>query len=82
MSSMQAPLPTTGPATLARAAREYSTDIALEEAGQRWTYLELEAEVRRAAAAFIAAGVRHGDRVAIWAPNMGRWIIAALGARL
>ncbi|HQW09170.1 MAG TPA: FadD3 family acyl-CoA ligase [Steroidobacteraceae bacterium] len=78
---MQAPLPTTGPAALARAAREYSTDIALEEAGQRWTYLELEAEVRRAAAGFIAAGLRHGDRVAIWAPNMGRWIIAALGAQ-
>lgn len=78
---MQAPLPATGPAVLARAAREYRTDIALEEGGRRWTYLELESEVRRAAAAFMAAGLQHGDRVAIWAPNMGRWIIAALGAQ-
>jgi len=78
---MQAPLPTTGPAALARAARRYGATIALEETGLRWTYLELEAEVRRAAAAFLAAGLRHGDRVAIWAPNMGRWIVAALGAQ-
>ena len=78
---MQAPLPTTGPAALALAARRFGTDVALEEAGTRWTYLELESEVRRAAAAFIAAGLRHGDRVAIWAPNLGRWIVAALGAQ-
>jgi acyl-CoA synthetase (AMP-forming)/AMP-acid ligase II len=74
-------LPASGPAALARAARDFGSDIALEEGGQRWTYIELEHEVRRAAAAFIAAGLRHGDRVAIWAPNMARWIVAALGAQ-
>lgn len=78
---MQALLPTTGPAAMALAARNYGTDVALEEGGLRWSYLELETEVRRAAAAFIAAGLRHGDRVAIWAPNTGRWIVAALGAQ-
>ena len=78
---MQAPLPTTGPAALALAVRKYGADVALEESGRCWTFRELEAEVRRAAAAFVAAGLRHGDRVAIWAPNMGRWIVAALGAQ-
>ncbi|HLS80879.1 MAG TPA: FadD3 family acyl-CoA ligase [Steroidobacter sp.] len=78
---MQASLPATGPAALARAAHKYGADVAIEEAGLRWTYLELEAEVRRAAASFIAAGLRHGERVAIWAPNQGRWIVAALGAQ-
>ncbi len=77
----QDPLPATGPAALARAAREYGGDVALEEAGRRWTYLELEAEVRSAAAGFVAYGVQHGDRVAIWAPNTARWIVAALGAQ-
>jgi len=78
---MQAPLPATGPAALALAARRYATAVALEEGALRWTFLRLAEEVRRATAAFIAAGLRHGDRVAIWAPNMARWIVAALGAQ-
>ncbi|MBV6417603.1 MAG: 3-[(3aS,4S,7aS)-7a-methyl-1,5-dioxo-octahydro-1H-inden-4-yl]propanoyl:CoA ligase [Steroidobacteraceae bacterium] len=81
VTPMQAPLPATGPDALVRAARQYGNDIALEEGGRRWTYRELEAEVRRAAAGFMAAGLGHGDRVAIWAPNIGRWIVAALGAQ-
>ena len=78
---MQPPLPTTGPAALALAALRFGAEIAVEDAGLEWTWLELEAEVRRAAAAFIAAGLQHGDRVAIWAPNMARWIVAALGVQ-
>ena len=27
----------------------------------------------------MAAGIHPGDRVAIWAPNMAEWIVAALG---
>ncbi|MGD9598383.1 MAG: FadD3 family acyl-CoA ligase [Steroidobacteraceae bacterium] len=78
---MQAPLPSTGPAALQHAARRYGGDVALEDAGRHWTFLELEADVRRAAAAFVASGLQHGDRVAIWAPNQAGWIIAALGAQ-
>ena len=33
----------------------------------------------RAARAFMAAGVAHGDRVAVWAPNIHEWIVAAIG---
>ena len=33
----------------------------------------------RASRAFLAAGVAPGDRVAIWAPNLHEWIVAALG---
>ncbi len=33
----------------------------------------------RSARAAIAAGVGRGDRVAVWAPNTWRWIVAALG---
>ena len=29
--------------------------------------------------AAIAAGIHPGDRVAMWAPNMAEWIVAALG---
>jgi len=78
---MQPPLPPTGPAALAQAARRFGNDVAVEDSGLRWTWLQLQADVRRAAAAFVAAGLQHGDRVAIWAPNTGRWIVAALGAQ-
>ncbi|HTT87472.1 MAG TPA: FadD3 family acyl-CoA ligase, partial [Acidimicrobiales bacterium] len=33
----------------------------------------------RVCAAAMAAGIHPGDRVAIWAPNMAEWVVAALG---
>jgi acyl-CoA synthetase (AMP-forming)/AMP-acid ligase II len=29
----------------------------------------------------LAAGIAHGDRVAVWAPNRHEWIVAAIGAQ-
>ena len=49
------------------------------EAGKTLTFRQLGQEARRAAAAFMAAGVERGDRVAIWAPNIWEWVVAALG---
>ena len=46
------------------------------------SWAELERVARRAAAAYIGAGVAPGDRVAIWAPNVWEWIPAALGIHL
>lgn len=51
------------------------------EDGRRVYYRDLESLARRAAAAFCAAGIEPGDRVAIWAPNSIEWIIATLGAQ-
>ena len=45
----------------------------------RLTYAELVREARRFAAALVHAGIEPGDRVAIWAPNGVRWIVAVLG---
>jgi acyl-CoA synthetase (AMP-forming)/AMP-acid ligase II len=45
------------------------------------TYGELRERADAAAAAFIAAGVQPGDRVAIWAPNTWHWVVALLGAQ-
>ena len=45
----------------------------------RLSFADLAERVRVAAGAFAAAGVRRGDRVAIWAPNSPEWIIAAFG---
>ena len=41
----------------------------------RASYRELSKQVERAALALIARGVRHGDRVGIWAPNRYEWVI-------
>jgi acyl-CoA synthetase (AMP-forming)/AMP-acid ligase II len=45
----------------------------------RLSFIELAERVRRAAGAFAKSGVDKGDRVAIWAPNLLEWIVAATG---
>jgi acyl-CoA synthetase (AMP-forming)/AMP-acid ligase II len=63
-------------------APELGQRAAIVDVDRTITYEELLAEARRAAAAFLARGVERGDRVAIWAPNQWRWVVAALGAHL
>lgn len=41
----------------------------------RWTYKEFLAKVNEAARAFLAIGVKRGDRVGIWAPNRYEWTV-------
>jgi HIP---CoA ligase len=43
------------------------------------TYDELVEQARRFGAALIASGIERGDRVAIWAHNSTRWVVAVLG---
>jgi HIP---CoA ligase len=74
------PASRTIPALLDRAAGEFPGREALVDGGVRWTFAELAAQIRRCAAAMIASGVRRGDRVAVWAPNGHRFVVAALGA--
>lgn len=65
------------------AAAHYGARRAIvDENGDTLSYLELESQARATARALIAAGIGHGDRVAIWAPNCQRWVIAALGLQL
>jgi HIP---CoA ligase len=45
------------------------------------TYAELAACAHATARAYLAAGVRAGDRVAIWAPNRLEFVLALLGAQ-
>ncbi|MFD0690679.1 FadD3 family acyl-CoA ligase [Actinomadura fibrosa] len=66
-------------ALLADAARRIPAAEAVVEGDARLSYAGLDAAVTAAARAFIAAGLRTGDRAAVWGPNSTRWIIAALG---
>lgn len=72
-------LPLSLPALIAWAANEYKDQVAIKEETRRVSYAELAGLAQRSAAAFLAAGVNKGDRVAIWAPNMTEWIEAAIG---
>ena len=71
------------PGAVARAAREFGDATALAGpglAGPGLSYRELDERVTTVAAALIGAGLAPADRVAIWAPNDGYWVLAALGA--
>jgi acyl-CoA synthetase (AMP-forming)/AMP-acid ligase II len=68
------------PRLVRSAAARYGEAEAVVGARTRLSYHELGVRVERAAAAVLAAGVRPGDRVAIWAPNTPDFVVAALGA--
>ncbi|HEY4411175.1 MAG TPA: AMP-binding protein, partial [Acidimicrobiia bacterium] len=80
-------LDTTVGGVLRAAAAEAPDLVALVEgvadpaARRRWTYAELLSDAERAAQAFLAR-FEPGEHVAIWAPNIPEWTIAAFGAAL
>jgi acyl-CoA synthetase (AMP-forming)/AMP-acid ligase II len=67
------------PRTLARSAELWPEAPALVDGDTDLDFRGLAAAAEAAARAFIASGIERGDRVAIWAPNSCRWVIAALG---
>ncbi|MFM9378730.1 FadD3 family acyl-CoA ligase [Gordonia sp. VNK21] len=75
--------PMTTPAAVELAEQTWPDGIAVID-GQ-WsepvelTWPELADRVRRFAGALIRLGLRHGDRVALWAPNSHHWPVAVLG---
>jgi HIP---CoA ligase len=77
---MHADIPATIPRILARAAQLFGDSAAISEERAALSFRELEARAHSASAAFIAGGIKPGDRIAIWAPNGALWVIAALGA--
>jgi acyl-CoA synthetase (AMP-forming)/AMP-acid ligase II len=76
-SDVPVDLPTTVAGALERAAHRFTTAEALVDGDLRLSWIELLEQVDIAARALIALDVRPGDRVAIWAPNMSEWAIAA-----
>ena len=73
--------PRTIPALLERAKQTYADHPAIVDGTTTLTYAELADAAEKAARAFLAGGVRSGDRVAIWAPNRWEFPVAVLGAQ-
>lgn len=74
-------LPDTIPAALDRAVEKWGDREALVDDDVRWTWSELADHVDVAARALLATGIERGDRVAIWSPNIGEWVVAALAVQ-
>ncbi len=63
------------------AAETYGDKVAIQDGDVALSYSELNQQRLRVAAAFHAAGLAKGDHIAIWAPNIYQWILAAIGAQ-
>ena len=71
--------PASIPEMLATTVGAHGDATAVVDGDERVTWGELAARVQELGAALVAAGIEVGDRVAVWAPNSLRWIVAALG---
>lgn len=79
MSDQVTSVATTTPALLQYATAQFGQQPFLEEEGTTISFAEFEKLAHKVAAALMNIGVENGDRVAIWAPNVSEWVIAALG---
>jgi len=71
----------TVPDLLAAAVSRFPDQPAVVDGGTTVTYADLAAAVERVSAAYLAAGVQSGDRIAVWVPNRHEFILAMLGAQ-
>jgi acyl-CoA synthetase (AMP-forming)/AMP-acid ligase II len=67
------------PGLVADAATRFADAEAVADGDVRLSFAQLERDALRVTGAAMAAGIHPGDRVAMWAPNMAEWIVAALG---
>ncbi len=58
-------------------ASRYAERPAIEDDSTVISYKELNQLRKKAAAALLAMNVQQGDRVAVWAPNIWEWVVAA-----
>ncbi len=69
------------PEVVQTAADRFGSSLAIVDGDTRLTFEELNRMRIEAAKAFYAANMQKGDRIAIWAPNIYQWIVAAIGAQ-
>jgi acyl-CoA synthetase (AMP-forming)/AMP-acid ligase II len=75
---MTTPIPDNFPALVDRASREFAGTEAISDGGVSLNFSELGQQIKQAAGALVASGVKRGDRVAVWAPNSWEWVVSAM----
>jgi len=73
-----ADLPLTIPQLIERAADRFGASEAVVDGDVRLSFRQFAEEIDKAARALLASNVEAGDKVAIWAPNIYEWAVAAL----
>ena len=79
MNDYPSGLPRTLPEVIQRAAARWPENAAIVDGDLRLNYVQLARQSERVARALIALGIEGGDRVAVWAPNLHEWVLAACG---
>jgi acyl-CoA synthetase (AMP-forming)/AMP-acid ligase II len=69
------------PGLVAGAGRRFGDAEALVDGELRLSFAGLAELAEASTRSAIAAGLRRGDRAAVWAPNIHEWIAAALGVQ-
>lgn len=82
MSTATPSLPATLPQMVRHSASQFADSYAISDGDFSVLYKDLPALTEQVASALIASGVQAGDRVAIWAPNMAEWVLAACGTHM
>ena len=63
------------------AAHQFGEAVFLEEDGKTLSFNDFSQRARQVAGALMDLGIQPGDRIAVWAPNISEWVLAALGAQ-
>ncbi|MGR5070216.1 MULTISPECIES: FadD3 family acyl-CoA ligase [Vibrio] len=74
--------PNTIPSLVIEAAAKYSDITAIRDGEESISYAELPERALDVTKGLLNLGVQKGDRVAVWAPNSARWILAAIGLQM
>ncbi|GAA0796192.1 FadD3 family acyl-CoA ligase [Marinobacterium sediminicola] len=87
MTSMQTQLDIplqaqTIPELVFEASRRFAGRAAIEDGGEVIDYADLSSRALEVARGLMRLGVQAGDRVAVWAPNGARWVLATLGLQM
>src|SRR4029434_3948078 len=48
--------------------------------GRRWTWQQLAADVDATARGLLALGIKRGEHVSLWSPNVPQWVLLQFGA--
>ena len=67
------------PSMVRQSAKDFGDKTYIVDGDLRWSFAQLEQKMLEAGRAFIALGVKPGDRVALLGPNSALWIQTALG---
>lgn len=70
------------PALIADAADRFPDTEAMVDGEVRWNFVEFRDQIHTSARALMASGIEKGDTVAVWAPNIWEWAVAALGVHV